>query len=92
MLEKRLDYLNQVESSLKLKSLLERMTNPNKKGLTDVSAEKARINGEILSLREKSPTPEQIQTIVRSEIDVFYGKATGYCFKRKYEAAYFGIE
>ncbi|MEN1990798.1 zeta toxin family protein [Paenibacillus hubeiensis] len=62
-LEKRLDHLNQVESSLKPKSILERMTNPNKKELSDVAVEKERINGEILSLREKSPTPEQIQTI-----------------------------
>lgn len=63
MLEKRLDPLNQVESSLKPKSLLERMTNSNKKGLSDVSAERERINGEILSLHEKLSTPEQLQTI-----------------------------
>ncbi|MFB8378195.1 zeta toxin family protein [Paenibacillus taichungensis] len=62
-LETKLQHMNKVEDGLKPKSLLERITQPNKKELQDLSAKRAEINSEINLLREKSPSPERLQTI-----------------------------
>lgn len=62
-LENKLQHLDKVEEGLKPKSLMEKITQPHKKELQDLSAKRAEINSHIHSLREHSPTPERLQTI-----------------------------